>query len=55
MLVAARLRRVAATRWGTERYLQMDRMAEIVVIACSSFCPRTPWGLRQGISTQLPP
>jgi transposase-like protein len=33
MLVAARLRHVAATRWGTKRYLQMDRLAEIVAIA----------------------
>jgi hypothetical protein len=24
MLVAARLRHVAATKWGTKRYLQMD-------------------------------
>ena len=30
MLVAARLRHVAATKWGTKRYLQMDRLAEIV-------------------------
>src|SRR6266568_2302556 len=27
MLVAARLRHVAATRWGTKRYLQMNRLA----------------------------
>jgi putative transposase len=33
MLVAARLRHVASTRWGTKRYLQMDRLAEIVAIA----------------------
>jgi transposase-like protein len=33
MLVAARLRHVAATKWGTKRYLQMDRLAEIVAIA----------------------
>jgi len=33
MLVAVRLRHVAATRWGTKRYLQMNRLAEIVVIA----------------------
>ena len=33
MLVAARLRHVAATRWGTTRYLQMDRLAEVVAIA----------------------
>ena len=30
MLVAARLRHVAATKWGTKRYLQMDRLAEVV-------------------------
>jgi putative transposase len=33
MLVAARLRHVAATKWGTKRYLQMNRLAEIRVIA----------------------
>jgi putative transposase len=33
MLVAARLRYVADTRWGTKRYLQMNRLAEIVAIA----------------------
>jgi putative transposase len=33
MLVAARLRHVAANKWGTKRYLQMDRLAEIVAIA----------------------
>jgi putative transposase len=32
MLVAARLRHVAATKWGTKRYLQMDRLAEVVAI-----------------------
>jgi transposase-like protein len=33
MLVAARLRHVAATKWGTKRYLQMNRLAEVVAIA----------------------
>jgi putative transposase len=33
MLVAARLRLVASTRWGTKRYLQMNRLAELVAIA----------------------
>ncbi len=33
MLVAARLRHVAATRWGTKRYLQMNRLAEVGAIA----------------------
>ena len=33
MLVAARLRHVASTRWGTKRNLQMDRLAEVVAIA----------------------
>ena len=33
MLVAARLRHIAATRWGTKRYLQMNRLAEVVAIA----------------------
>ena len=30
MLVAARLRHVASTRWGTKRYLQMNRLAEVI-------------------------
>jgi hypothetical protein len=33
MLVAARLRHVASTRWGSKRYFQMNRLAEIVAIA----------------------
>jgi methanethiol oxidase len=33
MLVAARLRHVASTRWGSKRYPQMNRLAEIVAIA----------------------
>jgi putative transposase len=33
MLVAVRLRHVAATGWGTKRCLQMDRRAEVVAIA----------------------
>ena len=33
MLVSARLRYVAATRWGTKRYLQMNRLADVVAIA----------------------
>ena len=33
MLVAARQRHVAATQWGTKRYLQMSRLAELVAIA----------------------
>ena len=37
MLVAARLRHVAATKWGTKRYLQMNRFAEVRSIA---FCWR---------------
>jgi transposase-like protein len=32
MLVAARLRHVAATKWGTKRCLQMNRVAELVAI-----------------------
>ena len=32
-LVAARLQHVAATKWGTKRYLQMNRLAEVVAIA----------------------
>jgi transposase-like protein len=33
MLVAARLRHVAATKWGTKRCLQMNRLAEVRAIA----------------------
>ena len=33
MLVAARLRHVAATKWGNKRYLQMNRLAEVKAIA----------------------
>ena len=33
MLVAARLRHVASTRWGSKRYLQMHRLAEVRAIA----------------------
>ena len=32
-LVAARLRHVAATKWGAKRYLQMNRLPEVVAIA----------------------
>jgi transposase-like protein len=31
MLVAARLRHVAATRWGTRQYLNMERLTENIV------------------------
>ncbi len=30
MLVAARLRHVASTKWGTTRYLNMDRLKEMM-------------------------
>jgi transposase-like protein len=33
LLVAARLRHVAGTRWGTRRYLDMDRLREEVSAA----------------------
>jgi putative transposase len=33
MLVAARLRHAAATKWGTKRYLRMNRLAEARAIA----------------------
>jgi transposase-like protein len=33
ILVAARLRHVASPRWGTKRYLQMNRLAEVIAIA----------------------
>ena len=33
MLVAAGLRYIAGTKWGTKRYLQMNRLAEVIAIA----------------------
>jgi len=30
MLVAARLRHIAGTRWGTRRYLDMKKLTEII-------------------------
>jgi transposase-like protein len=52
MLVAARLRHVAATRWGTKRYLQINRLAEVVAIARFCFWPH---GARsKATSTQQP-
>jgi hypothetical protein len=33
MLVATRLRQVAATNWGTKLYLQSNPLAEVVAIA----------------------
>ena len=33
MLVGARLRHVAATKWETKRYLHMNQLAEIVAVA----------------------
>jgi putative transposase len=33
MLVAARQRYVAVTRWGSKRYQQMNRLAEVQVFA----------------------
>ena len=35
MLVAARLRHVAGTQWGTRRYLDMSRLREAEVAAAS--------------------
>ena len=29
MLVAARLRHIAGTKWGTKRYLDMNRLCEV--------------------------
>jgi len=29
MLVAARLRHIAGTKWGTRRYLSMERLCEL--------------------------
>jgi hypothetical protein len=31
MLVAARLRHVAGTKWGTRRYLDMNRLRELAL------------------------
>ena len=41
MVVAARLRHVAGTRWGTQRHLQMKRLAEVLdcLGESESICP----------------
>ena len=36
MLAAARLRHIAGTRWGTRKYLKMDRLYESELIAASA-------------------
>jgi len=41
---AARLRQVAGTKWGTRRYLDMDRLRESAGAAWPSITPR-PWNL----------
>ena len=46
MLVAALLRHVAATKWGTKRYLQMNRLAEVAAIAWP-LCFWPSWGQKQ--------
>ena len=33
MLVVARLKHVALIKWGSKRYLQMNRLAEVLAIA----------------------
>jgi len=48
MLVAARLRYVAVTRWG-KRYLQMSHLAEVVTISASFYREE------QGRGVQTPP
>lgn len=53
MLVAARLRHIAGTRWGTRRYMKMDRIGEAATEKAApaegslrrDAGPRTPWDL----------
>ena len=53
MQVATRLRYVASTRWKTKRYLQIDRLAKIVVIARLLFL-LSPMGTKANPTQQLP-
>ncbi|MBX3385531.1 MAG: hypothetical protein KF768_03070 [Phycisphaeraceae bacterium] len=41
MLVAARLRHVAGTRWGTRRYLDMNRLRERLLTEPATTTERT--------------
>jgi hypothetical protein len=44
MLVAARLQHIAGTRWGTKRYLDIERLGELVKMAEPSRTPaNTCW------------
>jgi len=54
MLVAARQRHVAATKWGAKRYLQMDQRAEFVAIACPSLALALMGARAKTTSTQRP-
>ena len=49
MLVAARLRHVAGTRWGTRKYMNMSRLTEGVAANCSENFDR-----KIGESTRTP-
>ncbi len=39
MLVAARLRHIAGTKWGSRRYLDMQRLKEAAAVAACNFLP----------------
>ena len=36
MLVAARLRHIAATRWGTRKYMDMERLLGAIALQCEA-------------------
>jgi putative transposase len=36
MLVAARLRHVAGTKWGAKRYMNMDKLRELTLAKAST-------------------
>ena len=42
MLVAARLRHVAGTRWGTRRYLDMTKLRQMTMDRTDGAAPNVP-------------
>jgi hypothetical protein len=50
--VAALLRHVATTKWGTKRYLQINRLARVVPSPDSLLRP--PWALSKATQSQQP-
>ena len=67
MLVCARLRHIAATRWGEKRYLDIGHLCELGArpaedegkAAGEAACPSPPWGgvsrNRQRLPRQMHP